>query len=338
MNTKSYDFTTKNYDLNQIQSFYERKKLNFDLDCQRGYVWTENQEQEMIDTLICGERVPEIHCISEQSSYLNIIDGKQRLTTILRFINNKIIWKKSKADINFSFYFGDKTGIYFSELPKELQDSILGIEITFAVYSNMTQKGIIKLFKKLNNGSKLTPFQKSIANNILLRTTFSKNLLNHPALQKLYTTKQINRDIAEEHLISLLGIMLACDKHKELVAISLQPPDLLKENGTSYILNAIDLSNEELNQWNYTLSIKAKAIAKLLDVVNKADREIPMIKNKGQFVFPFLYAYFYELNEEEFLDLLVKISNIRVLDITNGTTYARITVERWIDYINKYII
>lgn len=35
---KSYDSTAKNYDLNQIQSFFERKKLNFDLDCQRGYV------------------------------------------------------------------------------------------------------------------------------------------------------------------------------------------------------------------------------------------------------------------------------------------------------------
>lgn len=63
-----------------------------------------------------------------------------------------------------------------------------------------------------------------------------------------------------------------------------------------------------------------------------------MIKNKGQFVFPFLYAYFYELSEDEFLDLLIKISNIHVLDISNGTTYARIAVERWIDYINNNII
>lgn len=335
---KSYDSTARNYDLNQIQSFFERKKLNFDLDCQRGYVWTEDQEQEMIDTLVCGERIPEVHCIEENNSGFNVIDGKQRLTTILRFINNKILWKKSKADISFLSYFGDKTGIYFSELPEDLRDFILSIEVTFAIYKNMTPKGITKLFKKLNNGSKLTPFQKNIANNILLRVSFSKNLLNHPGIQKLYTQKQINKDMAEEHLVSLLGIMLACDKHKDLVAISLQPPDLLKENGTSYILNSATLSNEELDQWNYTLSIKSQNILKLLDVIYNTDREIPMIKNKGQFVFPFLYAYFYELNEDEFLDLLIKISNIHVLDITNGTTYARIAVERWINYINNNIL
>ena len=132
--------------------------------------------------------------------------------------------------------------------------------------------------------------------------------------------------------------MLACDKHKDLVAISLQPPDLLKENGTSYILNSAMLSNEELDQWNYTLSVKSQSISRLLDVINNTDREIPMIKNKGQFVFPFLYAYFYELDDEAFLDLFIKISNIHVLDITNGTTYVRISVERWIDYINNNIL
>lgn len=335
---KNYDSTARNYDLNQIQSFFERKKLNFDLDCQRGYVWTEIQEQEMIDTLVCGERIPEVHCIVEQDGCYNIVDGKQRLTTILRFINNKTVWKRSKADVAFLSYFGNKTGLYFSELPKELQNFILSIEVTFALYSNMTPRGITKLFKKLNNGTKLSPFQKSIANNILLRATFTKHLISHPGIERLYKDKQIEKDVAEEHLVSLLGIMLACDANKELTCISLQPADLLRDNNTSYILNANFLSNEELEAWNYTLSCKAQQISKLLDIIAETKCDIPKVKNKGQFIFPFLYAYYYELEDKDFIDLFLKVSHIPVLEVTQTSNYTKLNIERWVNYIDTNLL
>ena len=119
----------------------------------------------------------------------------------------------------------------------------------FAIYSDITPKGENRLFKKLNQGTSLNAFQKAIINNISVRTQFSEKLLGHPGLEKLYSDGCFERDVVENHLISLLGFMLACDNNKSLNAISLEPKDLLKENNTSYILNVDNLSDDDAEKW-----------------------------------------------------------------------------------------
>ena len=104
----------------QIQTYNQQNRLDFNLDCQRGYVWTDSQKQSLIDTLVFQERIPEIHAIKEDSSPIfHIADGKQRLSTILSYLNNELAWKKSSADISFKYLFGKKDKLYFSELPTE---------------------------------------------------------------------------------------------------------------------------------------------------------------------------------------------------------------------------
>lgn len=332
---KSYNSTSKVYDISQILTLAKKKKLNCSLDCQRGTVWTMDQKQGLIDTLVCGERVPPIHCISQTNNCYSVVDGKQRISTILSFLNNELIWKKSKADEIFYDLFGTKTGIYFVDLPQEIQNLVYDVEIDFIIYSDITTKGISKLFRKLNNGSPLKPFQKAIANNIYIRNSYSQYVLSHPILKILYSEKNIEIDRPEDHLICLLAMMLACDKEKEIVAISLQPEDILKDKGSEYLLNPAFLTQEEGEEWNSLLKQKATQVIALLDKLEELDYSLPQVTKKAEFVFPLLYGYYYDLSSKELLDLYIKMQNINTVDITSSSNYSKINVERWLSYINQ---
>lgn len=333
---KPYESTNRNYDLNQILSFYDQNRLNFDLSCQRGLVWTSDQQQTLIDTLVNGEVIPEI-MVNYERSIFSVIDGKQRLMTIINFIKGDLLWRKCRAKEKFYSLFGSQTNISFSDLPKSFQDDILQEEINFKVFTSMTDRGIQTLFYKLNNGKPLGPFQKEIAKNGLLRVYFSKTLLNHPAIDLLYSEKKQNNDIAEEHLINCLGLMLAMDYKHEITPISLLPKDLLKGNDLAYIKNPNNLSDDELIRWRNTLSKKSRQIANILDYFVDAEGTFSEVTSRHQLVFTIVYSYFYDLDIEQTLDFYDWISTIKTLDVVSSSNYAAVNVERWFNYINdKY--
>ena len=110
----TYSFKNVGYNLESILLFYQSNRIDTDLDCQRGYVWTSEQKQQLIDTLINRERIPEFHVIKEaDEAIFHFADGKQRVTTILNFLSGKLSWEKVKLTlslrnclvktINFSF-------------------------------------------------------------------------------------------------------------------------------------------------------------------------------------------------------------------------------------------
>ena len=75
----TYTFKNVNYALDQILAFAQAARIDTDLECQRGYVWTSYQKQQLIDTLMNRERIPEFHVIKEDDeSIFHYADGKCR--------------------------------------------------------------------------------------------------------------------------------------------------------------------------------------------------------------------------------------------------------------------
>lgn len=92
----------------------KRTDFNFDvylehhgIYLQRDLVWTELQKSELILSILKGIKIPPVSIVqydhNDNSKELFVIDGKQRLTTIIDFINNEfpVIFKAE------SYYFTD---------------------------------------------------------------------------------------------------------------------------------------------------------------------------------------------------------------------------------------
>lgn len=80
-----YGNTPKMCDLDQLAGWVRRERLDLSPKYQRGYVWKEDRASRLIVTALCNRIVPGIVLHEVQKGTYEVVDGKQRLTTLLSF-------------------------------------------------------------------------------------------------------------------------------------------------------------------------------------------------------------------------------------------------------------
>ncbi len=146
-----------------ISAFYElhlMKKFNYNPPCQRKSVWGEEQKSFLIDSILKNFPIPPIFLYRKidsetgKESY-DVIDGKQRLLSIIDFIDNKI----SLPDDFGDGAFGDENlnGKYFNEL-KEHKSILWKYKLAIEYVESDEIDIINSVFDRLNrNGVTLNP-------------------------------------------------------------------------------------------------------------------------------------------------------------------------------------
>lgn len=77
------------------------------MNLQRGFVWTLQQKQELVISVLKGIKIPSISVIIKDSltdpNVYQIIDGKQRLSSLLSYLKGEfpIVWEEKE------YYFND---------------------------------------------------------------------------------------------------------------------------------------------------------------------------------------------------------------------------------------
>ena len=127
-------------------------EININPSYQRGLVWTLEQKQKYIESLFNETAVITPTLVlnwenSRDNGIYEVIDGKQRLTTIFDFIENK---------------FCLSNGLYFKDLSMSDCNFILYHDIRYTriekiSYSNLTLNEKIELFLEINElGTKMS--------------------------------------------------------------------------------------------------------------------------------------------------------------------------------------
>ena len=330
----TYTFKNVNYALEQILAFAQAARIDTDLECQRGYVWTSYQKQQLIDTLMNRERIPEFHVIKEDDeSIFHYADGKQRITTITKFLSDELAWEKGQAHLMFHELFGKKTRLYFSELPDNFQNMILNTQISLALYSNMTPASTTKLFRKLNSGTALGEFQKGLAEHISVKKYFLDKLMRHPVINKIFSVNQIEGGDAEQALIRLMILMKNLDNGKPLEC------DLTPKFLPNYYVDLENASKEEELKWIHDLEEYQEKIKKYLDWLNTKDMVINLrVRSTYVFTFSIFFAYKENLDEDT---LKVLYENLRETSassiVGSGADYGTTNVKRYLRHIQNII-
>lgn len=117
---------------------------------QRRNVWTIPQRSYLIDTVLRGLPVPPIYLRIRQSddrkkTIREVIDGQQRITSILEFIEGR--YKLSRT------LDADYAGRYFSQLDRSVQDALVGYAFICESFGGIGDAEILEIFARLNTYS-----------------------------------------------------------------------------------------------------------------------------------------------------------------------------------------
>ena len=147
--------------LKTVGSIFEneryRDRVNYAPSFQRNYVWDKTKASYFIESVLLGTEIPPI-VLFKDGTTLEVIDGRQRYETLLRFIGGEIALRADGLKV-----LGELAGMVFSELQPEVQNRFIDTKLrllTFSVvnepHMSQTQKEKVKreIFNRYNAGIK----------------------------------------------------------------------------------------------------------------------------------------------------------------------------------------
>ncbi|HGF5057903.1 TPA: DUF262 domain-containing protein [Vibrio parahaemolyticus] len=151
---KTVDFDTKEYTIELLVNKYlngidEDENDIYVPEYQREFVWSEVGQSALIESIVLGLPIPVIFLAENSDGRLEIVDGSQRIRTIVSFISNELslVGLKKLKNLN---------EVTFSELPKARQRKILNTSIRMIVLSESANEEVKNdLFERINKGSDL---------------------------------------------------------------------------------------------------------------------------------------------------------------------------------------
>lgn len=153
---KALDFTYGSKDIQDIISLYQQGRLNLEPGFQRKSVWSVNDRKKLITSIIQNYPIPSIFLYRTTDSNgrlkYDVLDGKQRLESILMFLGNI---RSNKFEIKFQLRDDDDPKIWdWNKLKKAKQEHrITGYRIqTIEVSGELSD--IIDLFVRINSTGK----------------------------------------------------------------------------------------------------------------------------------------------------------------------------------------
>lgn len=143
---KSYDSRT--YSINDFVEWDSSKQLELNPRFQRRPVWTDKAKSFLIDTILRGKPIPKIFIrqkinVTTKTSVREVVDGQQRLRTILSFIKDGFVVNKRQNP--------DFGGLLFSQLPEDVQSQVLSYEVSVDLLINLPDAEILDIFSRLNS-------------------------------------------------------------------------------------------------------------------------------------------------------------------------------------------
>lgn len=131
--------------ISDIRDWNRQGILILQPDYQRKEVWGDAAKMMLVDSILIGIPMPKIFvssAIKDGKTVRTVIDGQQRITTILAFL----------AD-GFSLaapYAGEFVGKLFSQLPSDVQEDVLSYEIDFNEAKGLSDEELREVYSRIN--------------------------------------------------------------------------------------------------------------------------------------------------------------------------------------------
>jgi hypothetical protein len=174
----------RDWTIDTIYKQVEKGIIDLEPEYQRRNVWNDLKKTELIESILLNYPIPKLIFMEnpEKPNHFIVVDGKQRLLTIIGFINPEKFptWDKSKLQVSddkglrIRKDLKDKDISFFNENTEE-GALFFNASITCEIISRVTQPDLIyDIFYRLNSGAEPLTFQE--LRQAIFRGEFSKFL------------------------------------------------------------------------------------------------------------------------------------------------------------------
>ncbi|MBW3530528.1 DUF262 domain-containing protein [Shewanella sp. NKUCC06_TVS] len=238
--------------ISSLNEWRTLNKFNMTPSYQRHSVWSSEQQSLLVDSILKNIPIPPIflreHIDKQGKTTFEVIDGKQRLTSIFKFIDNEIA---TADDDNDALHVEELAGLYLSDLEEndDFEDALsefwaypLPIEYVYT----KDDKTVEKIFDRLNrSGEKLTGQELRNANYydsmlIKLAYKFAKSKYWDKQLDITNKTRMEDIELVSEFIFLLI-------EKQELSASPKEIDALYKKYANSKAINWVELEIELFN-------------------------------------------------------------------------------------------
>lgn len=198
----------------EIMSMYEREEIIINPDFQRLYRWTDYQKTRFIESIIIGIPIPPIFVAEDDKGRWELVDGLQRLSTILSFFGNlKTIPEKNNWTLSDGDLIKSLEGYDSNSLPNKILLNIKRSSCRVEIIKWNSHYDLrFELFNRLNTGG--SPLTNQEIRNSLFReisskfNDFLKELASNIEFIKLINLneKQINELYLEELVLRFMSL------------------------------------------------------------------------------------------------------------------------------------
>lgn len=219
--------------------------------------WSDEQKVNLLDSIFCGVVLPDMVIVQCEGKD-EVIDGKQRLTTLKNYINNLFALPK---DVVAAYEdVADDNEILFKGLSDELKDIILKAEIDITYYKDCTREEAVLLFNRYNSGTPLSKAQKA-------RGKFGDNTI-------LWTKEMTDKPIFKEPILKLTSKQKREEVQSEMLYQSIYLIDCYLGISGKKRHDFKNLSSDTMNKYcedtiEHFSDDERKSIAKTLDYVSE---------------------------------------------------------------------
>ncbi|MBD8625172.1 DUF262 domain-containing protein [Pseudomonas sp. CFBP 13727] len=284
-------------------------------DYQRREVWGDAARVMLIDSILNDIPMPKIFvskAIKDMRTYRSVIDGQQRITTILSFLNDGFALEEP--------YSGPYGGKKFSELSEGIRDDILLYSIDFNEASGLAPEELREVYARVNKY--LVPLNRQE----LRKADFPGEFLR-------VTEEMANLDALDE-----MGLFNATARRRSLDVEYVSELLAAQLKGISDKKNAIDECCRDYATWPSTESAAARSEFEgaIADISNIFDSTYPMKKTRWKQKADF-YSFFFavlSLRRSGFVlpaDLSLLRQDLTLLD-------ARIAPTSEVPALSKYAV
>jgi hypothetical protein len=152
-------FETLDFTIGEVINLHHSKELIMQPEFQRLVRWDVEQRSRLVESILLGLPIPQIVLFQNDEGVLELVDGLQRLSSLIHFINYELLTNKDPAEnreplkLTGCDIAPEMNGYKYTDLPKVLQLELRRKTVR-AVIIRRTNLAHLRyeMFKRLNSG------------------------------------------------------------------------------------------------------------------------------------------------------------------------------------------